>query len=154
MIKKLTKDLLDWMYAEHLEYFENCCGYEKNEYTKYAFLSSNVFDLCPYDSDKDTEWGKVIYEVLCAIRDEKNNYYLLLDDAHYNNFLLVCQLLYRKRWINWGTSIRSCWLEENEKSDRVLLPMLLVPIADTRYDEEGIAYSVENLETLLKWMEE
>lgn len=155
MIKNLTKELLDFYFAEHKEYFEESCGYPEGLYTRFAFLASDVFDLSPYDGDKDNEWGRIIYDVWCAIRDRKNFEYMDVDEKHYNDYLLVCQLLAWKDWIEWGTSIRSCWLEDHEeRSCRVLFHIQMVSLSDERYDEEGVAYSIENVKVLLDWIAE
>ena len=158
MITELTRELLDHCYQEKKRYFEVYCNYEPNNYDKFAFLTDVIFNLTTYDSDIDKKWGEVIFDVMCAIRDSENNLWMY-DDEKYNQFLLVCQLLNDKKWINWGTSIRSCWFENVNYVDRKLgvfgtLCICDLSFEDKYYDEEGVGYTKNNLLTLLEWVEE
>ena len=149
MVKKLTKDLLNWLFEENKEDQTQ----QKNfNYSKYQFLSNLVFYLGVYDDEIEEKWGKAIFEVMCAIRDRGTFEYIGIDDTHYERYLLVCQLLYQKGWISWGSSIRCAWYIDYEPNQKIMLDMLRVSIADERFDEEGIAWSIENVLTLLEWV--
>lgn len=152
MIVKLTKETLDWLYQENKEYQERCC--ENPDYTKFAFITDQVVNLCPYDSEVDDIWGHIICDVLLAIYCRKNFDYQNISNAHYHGYLIVCQLLDKYGWIEWGTSIRSCWLEKTNKARKLFECMCGVDITDKRYDEEGIDFSIENIKTLLEWVYE
>ena len=149
MVQKLTKDLLNWLFEENKEAEKLR---ENADYSKYQFLSNLVFGLGAYDDEIEEKWGKAIFEVMCAIRDRKTFEYIDIDDTHYERYLLVCQLLNQNNWINWGSSIRGAWFEDTLHDQKIMLDMLGVSIADERFDEEGIVWSVENAKTLLEWV--
>ena len=152
MIKKLTKEQLDFMYKEHKEYEIDCCNAEG--YSKFQFLCNDVFNLWPYDSDIEEKWGKDLYEVMLHIWNHKCFDYWMVSDEAYNTYLIICQLLDMKHWIEWGTSIRHVWFSIDDKSDRLFSTVCYVSVDDPHYDEEGVAMTEENLKVLLDWMEE
>ena len=149
MVKKLTKDLLNWLFEENKK---DQTQRGNADYSKYQFLSHLVFNLCAYDDEIEEKWGKAIFEVMCAIRDGETFEYIYIDDTHYERYLLVCQLLKQNNWISWGSSIRGAWFEDTEHDQKIMLDMLGVSIADERFDEEGIIWSTENVLTLLEWV--
>lgn len=148
MVKSLTVDLLDWMYQSNKEWRNE----QGDMFTKFNFLANMVFGLCTYDEIIEDEWGQKIFEVLKFIQ-EQESFTVINNLGKYEQFLLVCQLLKQRNWIEWGTSIRSCWFDENQWSEPVMIEMLGVPVDDERYDEDGIAWSVDNLKVLLEWLE-
>ena len=141
MIQKLTKELLDWMYQENSIYQAMNCG--NCDYSKFAFVTDQVFNLCPYDDEVEEIWGHTICDVLFAICCKKNFEYFHTDKTHYHAYLIVCQLLDQYKWIEWGTSIRSCWIYEHEKSRKLIKCMEYVDMSDPRYDDEGIAAGIK-----------
>jgi hypothetical protein len=78
-----------------------------------AFLSESVLGLCTYDMDLDVYFGREIFEVMKVIYNKKNFEYIK-DEDNYKIFMLVCNLLNKNHWIEWGTSIRGCWFNESE----------------------------------------
>lgn len=152
MITKLTKEQLDYMYNEHKEFKMDCCNEE--DYTKFQFLCSEVFELCPYDSYIEDKWGREIYRVMMHIKKGSCFSYWKVDDTHYNYYLIICQLLDSKHWINWGTSIRNCWFDFSEESDKLVFVITCVSLEDPHYDKGGIEWNEENLNTLLEWLGE
>ena len=141
MEKVLTIETLNKIFAKNKLYRIEYMGYEPNHYTKFGFLTDQVFDLTTYDGSISDEWGKIIYEVLCVIRDRKNFDYIE-DENNYNKYLLVCNILDSFQWIEWGTSIRGAWFDENERSR----PLLYL------YSDISYEYSLENLLTLFDWL--
>lgn len=152
MIRKLTKEQLDFMFNEHKEHEIKHCG--ATDMTKFQFLCNEVFDLWPYDSDIEDKWGRDLFCVMLCIKRRMCSEYWNVDDECYNTYLIVCQLLDKKGWINWGTSIRYAWFEfDEDNSPHKLFPTITqVSIDDKHYDEEGIEWNEENLNTLLEWM--
>ena len=156
MIKVLTKEMLDHIFKEIDEDRVAANGYEPGQYNEFEFLTSEVFELVTYDSEVDTKWGMAIYEVLCAIRDRKTWEFFNQGDVHYNVFLLVCQLLDQRNWIEWGTSIRGCWFYADEERSAPMgsLGICNLSFDDPCYDNEGIEFTEENINTLLEWIVE
>ena len=148
MIKNLTTNLLDWMYKSNKEWRNE----QGDMFTKFNFLANIVFGLCTYDEEIEDKWGKEIFEVLITILNNET-FKFIMNEKQYEQFLLVCQLLKQRNWIEWGTSVRSCWFDDNEWSEPVMIEMLGVPANDKRYDGEGVAWSIDNLTILLKWLE-
>lgn len=150
MIKKLTEDQLNFMYQEHRDYEIKCCG--ADDMTKFQFLCNEVFNLFPYDSDIEDSWGRDLFRVLNHINRGIGSDYWSASDENYNKYLIICQLLDMKHWINWGTSIRSAWFEFSDNSDRLFEFITCVSVDDKEhYDEEGVEWNQENLNTLLTW---
>ena len=120
--------------------------------SKYDWAATNIFDLTTYDGDLDERFVKDILEV-CKVILEKRNFEYIKDEQNYLKYIIVCQLLVNKRWINWGTSIRGAWFERDEtyiwdekvpisESDKILKTNVTVP------------FTVENLKALIEFMEE
>ena len=128
-----------------------------NETTKYEWVADRVFDLTTYDGELDELFVKDILEV-CEVILENRNYEYILDKRDYIKFILVCQLLDKFGWIEWGTSIRGSWFENS--ADRAILEGL----EWSKWDENerkwvnhtipAVIFSKENLKALIEFMEE
>ena len=97
-----------------IENFENYYKYvhseeDKEMYTKEEF---GYIWLCGlfatfYDSDMELKWGKLLYETIIAIIERKQSE---LMDKNYEEYL-ICLNLIGEENLEWGTSIRFCWFE-------------------------------------------
>lgn len=117
--------------------------------TKYEWAASEVFDLTTYDGDLDKLFVKKIIEVLNVIFD-RTTYDYIKDETNYITYILVCQLLEKFNWINWGTSIRGAWFDEyySRKGH---------PILDTNLEQYGceeIPCTEAHLRALIHFIEE
>ena len=90
-------EIYEMRYHEHCE--NTCCD------TKYEWAAREVFDLTTYDGELDELFVKKILEVLKVILN-RTNFDYIKEEVDYTNYILVCQLLNKFNWIDWGTSIR------------------------------------------------
>ena len=99
-----------------IETFENYYEYVCDEETKKIYTKeecgyiwfSNLFATF-YDSDMELKWGKLLYETIIAII-ERNQAKLL--DEKYEEYLLCLNLIGTDK-LNWGSSIRFCWFDDD-----------------------------------------
>lgn len=117
---------------------------------KYDWAASQVFDLTIYDSALDELFVKKIIEV-CKVILERRNFEYIQDETCYVTYILVCQLLERLHWIEWGTSIRGAWFEESHFGYVQSQPILKYLYSDV---DDGIPFTVDNLKAFIKFMED
>lgn len=155
MIKNLTKEQLDTSFKKYKEICEK--DPKAKKITKYNFLSSIVFDFVTYDHSIDEKWGKELHDVMRCLKDDKPEEYWGIDEEHYNIFLIICQLLIKKNWLDWGPGMKHPWFEYDclpQECDKLLY--LNSPDIQTldHIGEDAVEWNEENLETLLSWMEQ
>ena len=99
-----------------IETFENYYEYVCDEETKKMFTKEECGYIwfCSlfatfYDSDMELKWGKLLYEAIIAII-EKSQAKLL--DEKYEEYLLCLNLIGTDK-LNWGSSIRFCWFDDD-----------------------------------------
>lgn len=110
---------------------------------KYGWVSSEIFELTTYDSSLDKLFVEKICEVCKQINDRKVFEYIKISRENYITYIVVCQLLKDKGWINWGSSIRGAFFDEfNSSSEFILDSMTCIP------------FTIENLLTLIEFIEE
>lgn len=129
--------------------WEKYCNFRPFKVTKYEWLSENVFELTTYDSSISELFGKKIVEVCRAILDRNTFKYIEKGENEYVTHILVCQVLEQFCWIEWGTSIRGAWFEEqhfNQYQSRYIL----------RYgnDLKELPFTEENIKLLIEFVEE
>ena len=91
-----------------IETFENYYEYVCDEGTKKMFTKEecgyiwfcSLFAIF-YDSDMELKWGKLLYETIIAIIEEKQAKLL---DEKYEEYLLCLNLIGTDK-LNWGSSI-------------------------------------------------
>ncbi len=123
------------------EFWEHVDG--TNYDNKYVWCSNYVFNLTTYDNELDEIFVKKIFEVCKAILERKTFEFIKESDEKYRQFIIVCNLLSRFEWINWGTSIRGAWFEENRSNQK--------PIIEG--DLGTVCFSEENLRLLIEFVE-
>ena len=102
---------------ECVENFENYYKYVCDEETKKMFTKEeckyiwfcNLF-ITFYDLDMELKWGKLLCETIIAII--KRNQLKLLNEK-YEEYLLCLNLIGTDK-LNWGSSIRFCWFDDDE----------------------------------------
>ena len=124
------------------EFAEHCDGAESEN--KYEWCSNYVFDLTTYDNELDEIFVKKIFEVCKAILEKRNFSFFKDNDEKYREFIIVCQLLCRLNWINWGTSIRGAWFDENRKEQS---PIIEGDIGTVYFSEENLKLLIEFVES-------
>lgn len=96
-------------YLELLRHsFEQAQGNECPPATPAAFLSESIFDFTTYDGDMDDLFGRKAVEVCRAISERKTFDYIA-DQANYQWYLLMCNMPFFSKRLNWGGSIRGAW---------------------------------------------
>lgn len=100
-----------------IETFENYYEYVCDEETKKMFTKEECgyIWLCSlfatfYDSDMELKWGKLLYEAIISIIERKQD---ILLNKSYEEYLICLNLIGLDN-LNWGTSIRFCWFDNNE----------------------------------------
>jgi hypothetical protein len=126
------------IYKKFYEEAKDGCGYEN----KYEWVCEELFQLATYDSGVSEKWGRRIIDVCKAIIEQRTFDYIEKEE-NYEPYLMVCQLLDKKNWIEWGTSIRVSWFEEDFNSDGI--------VADL---EEFVSFTIENLKCLIEFVED
>jgi hypothetical protein len=76
--------------------------------TRLEYLSDHIFDFTTYDSGKAEEFAAKALEVCAAISNEKTFDYIA-DPDNYRWFLLMVNMPFFARRLNWGTSVRGAW---------------------------------------------
>lgn len=137
--------------------YEEECTRREGGYTKYEWAAMNIFDLFTYDSSLDEKFVKTIIEV-CKVILEKGNYEYISDEQNYDKYILVCQMLRRFRWIDWGTSIRGAWFEPDTDHSKEILEECKWWTAEngewTEHVIDAVPFTVDNLRDLVVFMEE
>lgn len=107
----MNKEIIDC-----IENFENFYKYTLDEETKkmYTKEECGYMWLCDffatfYDSDMELKWGKLLYETLVAIIERKQSE---LINKNYEEYLLCLNLIGEEN-LNWGSSIRFCWFDDD-----------------------------------------
>lgn len=131
---------------------------ESNGDDKYSWAAFYVFDLVTYDSGLDERFVKDILEVLKVIQKGITFEYIG-DQSNYVKYILVCQLLHKFRWIDWGTSIRGAWFAlDDERRDIVNQQEWSEWNPDTRtlvnHVIEAIPFTEKNIAALIEFMED
>lgn len=84
--------------------------------TKFDWAASEIFDLVTYDYELNEFLVRKILKV-CKVILDRNVYDYIYDKEQYLTYILVCQMLHAKNWIEWGTSIRGCWFDSSDSLD-------------------------------------
>ena len=99
-----------------VENFENFYKYILDEETKKMYTKEECGSmwLCDffatfYDSDMELKWGKLLYETIIAIIERKQD---ILINRNYEEYLLCLNLIGIDK-LNWGSSIRFCWFDDD-----------------------------------------
>lgn len=122
------------------------------DYSKYEWAASDIFDLVTYDAGLDENFVKKILEVCGAILNNETFDYIR-DEKQYTDYIIVCQLLDKFDWINWGTSIRGAWFEPGRNAKQILEEFKWINSEGTHIIK-AVPFTVENLRDLIKFMEE
>lgn len=132
------------------------------EYTKYEWAASNIFDLVTYDGSLDEYFVDTIIEV-CKVIFERRNFEYIENQNRYLKYIIVCQLLNKFRWIDWGTSIRGAWFEVDiyhdwlTKTNTVHSKNILDSLEwtdDENHVIDSVPFTPENLKALIEFLEE
>lgn len=112
----------------------------------YEWAASYIFGLSTYDGELDEHFVKIIIDV-CKTIDSRNTFKMIeQSDVYYIAYIIVCQLLKHKNWIDWGTSIRGAWFDYGNRD------------AEPIYDGGGILpdvpFTKDNFATLIDFVEE
>ena len=118
---------------------------------KYEWVASEVLGLATYDGSLDEIFVKKFCEVCKCIADRKTFEYIESSQENYITYILVCQLLTDKHWIDWGTSIRGAWFDESSRSEKILE---WTCIGQTNKIDINISFSVKNILSLIDFIEE
>ena len=142
-----VREIFEWNYAE---YITNTCGT-----TKYEWAASYIFDLVTYDGGLDELFVKKIIEV-CKVILDKTSYEYIKDENNYINYILVCQILDKFSWIDWGTSIRGAWFGPSYNPRYILEGTEITYYGNGKPETKGhpdVPFTIENLKKLIKFIE-
>lgn len=128
--------------------------------TRYSWVASQVFGLVTYDPVLDKRFVKDIFEV-CRFILRKDCYNFIKDPfrERYVQFILVCQLLIKKQWINWASDLRVVWFDTAE----LCCPEPILDVEHLNmygwgepeyYERTIVEFSEENLKKLMVFVEE
>lgn len=74
----------------------------------------NIFSLYTYDPELDLFFSEKIVKVLKYIAERKNIELPFSDDEFYKDYIMVLNFKNILDLMEWGTSVRGCWIELNE----------------------------------------
>lgn len=137
-------------------HYEEECTRRYKGYSKYSWASDLIFDLTTYDGSLDEKFVKSIIEV-CKVIIENGTYEYIKDERNYVKYILVCQLLDKFRWLDWGTSIRGAWFEKDTDSKEILEEYKWWTIEDGNWIThiiDAVPFSIDNLMALIEFLEE
>lgn len=123
-----------------------CCG------SKYEWAASEIFGLATYDGDLDKLFVERICDVCKYIAAGKTFEFINMSEENYITFILVCQVLYKKNWINWGTSIRGAWFDDG-CGDYILDWWVEYCVTNEKVIFK-VPFNTENLLLLIEFLEE
>ncbi len=130
-----VRELFKGSFEEYID------GYEDGD--KYEWCSNYVFGLKTYDGELDKEFVEKIFEVCKAILDRTTFAFINQSEEKYSQFIIVCNLFEKYRWIDWGTSIRGAWFEADGESKALV-----------ETDEGDVPFTKDNLRILIEFVEE
>jgi hypothetical protein len=136
-------DVLDIYESEYRDY----TLYVNHSGTKYEWAANYIFDLCTYDGELDELFVKKIIEICKAIFD-KTTYEYMKDKSKYITYILVCQLLDKFNWIDWGTSIRGAWFDDYSSNSRAIIDPDF-----SAYGDKKVPFCKTNFKILLDFLE-
>ena len=142
-------------------HYEQQRSWTDPEMSKYEWAANHVFDLTTYDGDLDELFVKCIVDILKVIRD-RSNFEYIKDEDNYIGFIIVCQLLDKFHWIDWGTSIRGAWFDSYHPRHEVR--PILEEMEWSQWDDEkkefiehkihGVIFTEDNIKDLIEFLEE
>ncbi len=101
-------------YEELFKDFNEANEFDGNVLTRAEYLMMHQFEIWTYDSELDEKFCGKIIDVLVAItRNQTFDY--IKEEQQYYDFIMVCAFPFVAEKINWGTSIRGCWLEKDHQ---------------------------------------
>lgn len=129
--------------------------------SKYEWAADRIFDLVTYDGELDEMFVKNIIEV-CKILLERKNFEYIEDPDNYIKLIVVCQILNRFNWVEWGTSIRGAWFEESMRYEppRSFIPESRDILEKYEWGPEdefvisAVPFTIDNLKGLIEFLEE
>lgn len=118
--------------------------------SKYSWAASYIFDLTTYDAALDELFVKKIIDVCKSILN-RTMFEYVHDENKYIEYILVCQILEKFNWINWGTSIRGAWFDYAGYPH--IKPRPILELDTAIYDVKEIPFTEENLKMLIEFIE-
>ncbi len=128
------------IYEKEFAYYVECL----EDRDIYEWAADRIFDLTTYDGDLDKLFVQMILYI-CKVILNKQTYEFIGDESMYVVYIVVCQLLNKKGWINWGTSIRGAWFEDGRDAK---------PIYESYDESVSVPFTIENLIALIEFIEE
>lgn len=140
-------DVMD-IYKSECDYY---LDYVEEAKTKYDWAAEAVFGLVTYDSNMNEFLVKKIIEV-CKVILNKDAHNYLINDQNKLIYILACQVLHSKRWIDWGQSILGCWFDTADLFEH---EGILYHSSFTKDDLDIVAvpFSERNLRALIAFIE-
>lgn len=82
------------------------------------YLSEHIFNFTTYDTNMSILFASKMVDICAAINDGSTYGYIETNEENYRWFVLLCNMPFFYRRLNWGTSIRGAWwdLEQPEFS--------------------------------------
>ena len=126
------------------------CGNGKtlnNDYSekdiKCIFLSSAIVGIETYDNDIDLVLGKILFATLINIKN-KTVLNLIGEKNNYVSYIIACNFL--KEWIEWGTSIRTPWINIGKEIE------ISECFSNVGYEKETLTLTNEFIDWFLEWL--
>lgn len=117
----MTKDDFEALLEPQFAQWNEVCG----ESSRLVFLSDEIFGFTTYDNEMSALFAAKALEVCAAIADRANFEYIK-DPDNYRWYLLMCNMPFFAKRLEWGTSIRGAWWRFEQSEFRLGLVTLKV----------------------------
>lgn len=105
--KDLPADLLEQSYQTE-------ANFSGRSDSRLAFVGDHIFDFTTYDSEMSELFAAKALEVCAAISEGRTFDYIKNTD-NYRWFLLMANMPFFARRLEWGTSIRGAWWDHEDR---------------------------------------
>ena len=86
-------------------------GVHGDDFGRLEYLSDYIFDFITYDGEMSEMLARHALEVCVAINNE-NSFEYIRDPERYRRYVVMANMPFFARRLNWGTSIRGAWWDE------------------------------------------
>ena len=105
----------------------------------FNWIAQDIFNLTTYDGWIDYVFTKDLLKVMTAIYNHTTFDFIRSSKHNYLIFIEICNLLEKKNWIEWGTSIRGCWFDSDYSKEYLI-------------EEEEIPFNDNNVKVFIEWL--
>ena len=130
----IVEEYQQFLYRLNNEYQNESLDFFSDFDKKILFLTEEIIGIVTYDDDITLEIGKKIYKTILAVL--KNKQLEIVQGDFYADYILCLNLIGIENF-DWGTSIRFCWFEDNEKVKKIKNTIKFIFKEEVQIDNEN-----------------